>query len=221
MKSWQKSPPGGRRAPSLPVELSLVWHQPEPPRAPTPTRLHRQPLGWRRPAVGAAGGAQLPWVAEGLGGVAEGEGPRMKQGSPQPRWDGRVAELGLKCREDELHVKSHLQQPARGITSPVPGLQPGGTTSERCQEAPSTQRNRELWLHRWSISYGCVLLNGDAAMVNQLWLCYARPYHYQPTFSLRASIYPVLKSKHKVAPFFCSSHSFLQQATLGFAALCL
>lgn len=122
MKSWQNSPPGGRRAPSLPVELSLVWHQPEPLRALTPTRLHRQPLGWHRPAAGAVGGAQLPWVAEGLGGVAEGEGPRTKQGSPQPRWDGRVAELGLKCREDKLHVKSHLQQPMRRVTSAIPRL---------------------------------------------------------------------------------------------------
>lgn len=84
--------------PSLPVELSLVWHQPELLRALTLTHLQHQPLGRRRRAAGAAGAARLPWVVEGLGGVAEVGAPQMKQGS-QHHWGGQVEVMGLKCRE--------------------------------------------------------------------------------------------------------------------------
>lgn len=116
----EKSPSGSPSATSLPVELSLVWHQPEPLRAPTLTHLQPQPLGRRLPAVGAAEGAQLPWVAEGLGGVAEVGAPRTKQGSQRRHWDDQVEVLGLKCRERELDVWRGLLQPVHKVTFPLP-----------------------------------------------------------------------------------------------------
>lgn len=84
-------------------------------------------------------GERLPWGAEGPGGVAEVGGPRMKQGSLKHRWDGRVGELGLKGRQDELYTKSHLLQLAHHITFPVPGLQPN-SMGNQCKKVSHTSR---------------------------------------------------------------------------------
>ena len=65
---------------------------------------------------------QLPWVAEGLGGVAEVGAPRTKQGSQQHHWDDQVEVLVLKCREYELDVKHDLLQPVHKVTFPLPRL---------------------------------------------------------------------------------------------------
>lgn len=116
----EKSPSRSPSATSLPVELSLVWHQPEPLRALTLTHLQCQPPGRRLLAAGAAGGAQLPWVAEGLGGVAEVGAPQTMQGSQQRHWDDQVEVLGLKCRKYELDVKRELLQPVHKVTFPLP-----------------------------------------------------------------------------------------------------
>lgn len=154
----EKSPLGSPSATSLPVELSLVWHQPEPLRALTLTHLQCQPLGRRLPAVGAVGGVQLPWAAEGLAGVAEVGDPQMKQGSQQHHWDDQVEVLGLKCREYELDVKHNPLQPVHKVTFPLPRPRPECMTSEQFKEARSTQKNGKRWLHQWSTSYSCVLL---------------------------------------------------------------
>lgn len=149
----QNSPWGSPSATSLPVELSLVWHQPEPLRALTLTHLQGQPLGQHRPAAGAAGAAQLPWVAEGPGGVAEVGAPRTKQGSRQRRWDDQVEVLGLKCREYELDVKHDLLQPAHEVTFLFPRPWSDCVTSEQRKEAPSRRMG----------DGGCI--NGQSATV--------------------------------------------------------
>lgn len=154
----EKSPSGSPSATSLPVELSLVWHQPELLRALTLTHLQRLPLGRRRLAVGAVGGARLPWVAEGLGGVAEVGAPQMKQGSQQHHWGGQVEGLGLKHREQELDVKHDLLQPTDKVMFPLPMPRPDSRTSGQCKEAPCMWKNGKRWLYHWSVSYSCVLL---------------------------------------------------------------
>lgn len=132
----ENSPRGSPSATSLPVELSLVWHQPELLRALTLTHLQRQPLGQHWPAAGVAGGVQLPWVAEGPGGVAEVGAPRTKQGSRQRHWDDQVEVLGLKCREYELDRKHNLQ-PTQEVTFLLPRLWTECMLSEQRKEAPS------------------------------------------------------------------------------------
>jgi len=116
----EQSLSGSPSATSLPVELSLVWHQPEPLRALTPTHLQCRPLARCLLAVGAVGAVQLPWVVEGPGGVAEVGAPRTKQGSQQCHWDDQLEETGLKCREYESDMKHDLLQPVHQGQIPAP-----------------------------------------------------------------------------------------------------
>lgn len=134
----EKSPLGGPSGTSLPAELSLVWHQPELLRALTLTHLQRP--GPRLPAAGAEGGVQLPWVVEGLGGVAEVGAPQMKQGSQQHHWGGQEEVLGLKCREQKLDVKHDVLQPTDKVMFPLPAPRPDSRTRGWCKGAPSMQR---------------------------------------------------------------------------------
>lgn len=116
----EKSPSGSLNATSLPVELSLVWHQPELLQALTLTHLQCQLLGQHLLAAGVVGVAQLPWVVEGLGAVVEVGAPQMKQGSHQCHWDDQVEVLGLKHREYKLDMKHNLLPPAHKAMFPLP-----------------------------------------------------------------------------------------------------
>lgn len=153
----EKSPLGSPHGTSLPVELSLVWHQPELLRALTLTHLQRQPPGRRRLAAGAAGAARLPWVVEGLGGVVEVGAPQMKQGS-QHRWGGQVEVLGLKCREQELDMRHNLLQPTDKATFPRPTPRPDSRTSGQGKEAPCV----------WRMGRGACI-NGQSATLVSSW----------------------------------------------------